>query len=64
MLKAGAISETEFPEWISNPVVVHKKNGKWKVCIDFTNLNKSCPKDSFLIPMTYQLVDSTANMNE
>ena len=55
-----AIRETEFPEWISNPVVVRKKNEKWRVCIDFTDLNKACPKDNFPLPRIDQLVDSAA----
>ena len=37
--KAGAIKETFFPEWLANIMVVRKKNGKWRVCVDFTNLN-------------------------
>ena len=35
----GAIKEVFFPEWLSNTMVVKKKNGKWRVCVDFTNLN-------------------------
>jgi hypothetical protein len=38
---------------------VKKKNGKWRVCVDFTNLNKACPKDPFPLPKIDQLVDST-----
>ena len=34
----GAIKEVYFPEWLSNTVVVKKKNSKWRVCVDFTNL--------------------------
>ena len=45
---------------MSNVVVVKKKNGKRRVCIDFTNLNKACPKDSFPLPKIDQLVDATA----
>ena len=44
----GVIEECKYPNWISNPVGVKKKNGKDRVCIDFTNWNKVCPKDSFL----------------
>lgn len=46
LLKVGAIKETKLPEWISNLVVIRKKNEKWRVCIDFTDLNKACPKDT------------------
>ena len=48
--EAGAIQEVFFPKWLSNTVVVKKKNGKWQVCVDFTNLNRTCPKDPFLVP--------------
>ena len=40
-------------------MVVKKKSGKWWVCVDFTNLNKACPKDLFPIPRIDQLVDAT-----
>ena len=45
--EAGAIRETFFPEWLANTVVVKKKNGKWRVCVDFTDLNRACPKAHF-----------------
>lgn len=48
-----------FPKWLANTVVVKKKNDKWRVCVDFTNLNQSCPKDPFLVPKINQLVDAT-----
>ena len=44
---------------LANTVVVKKKNGKWRVCVDFTDLNKACPKDPFPIPRIDQLVDAT-----
>lgn len=50
LLKAGLIMEVQYPEWLANPVVVKKKNGKWRVCVDYTNLNKVCPKDSYPLP--------------
>ena len=58
--RASAIKEVFYPEWLANIVVVKKKNGKWRVCLDFTNLNKACPKDSFPKPQIDQLVDATA----
>ena len=49
-----------YPEWLANVVLVKKENGKWRMCVDFTDLNKACPKDSFPLPRIDQLVDSTA----
>ena len=57
--QAGDIKEVFYPEWLANTVVVKKKNGKWRVCVDFTDLNKACPKDPFPIPKIDQLVDAT-----
>ena len=49
--QAGAIKEVFYPQWLANMVVVKKKKtGKWRVCVDFTDLNKACPKDPFPIP--------------
>ena len=48
--RAGAIKEVFYPEWLANIVVVKKKNEKWRVCVDFTDLNKACPKDPFPMP--------------
>ena len=45
--KLGAIKKVFFPECLANTVVVRKKNGKWRVCVDFTDLNRACPKDPF-----------------
>ena len=50
LLKVGFIREIKYPKWLSNVVVVPKKGGKWRVCIDFTDLNNACPKDSFPLP--------------
>ena len=52
-----AIKEVFYPEWLVNTVVVKKKSGKWEVCVDFTDLNKACPKDPFPMPKIDQLVD-------
>jgi hypothetical protein len=47
LLSAGVIREVTYPEWLANTVMVKKANGKWRMCIDFTYLNKACPKDEF-----------------
>ena len=60
LLGMGFIREVPYPGWLANVVIVKKKNGKWRVCIDFTDLNKSCPKDSFPLPHIDKLVDATA----
>ena len=54
------IREAHYPVWVANPILVKKKNEKWRTCVDFTNLNKACPKDSFSLPRINQLVDVTA----
>ncbi|XP_050248532.1 uncharacterized protein LOC126695755 [Quercus robur] len=58
--RAGAIKKVFYPEWQANTVVVKKKSGKWRVCVDFTDLNKACPKDPFPMPQIDQMVDATA----
>src|SRR3954471_10390666 len=60
LLAAGFIMEVFYPEWLANRVLVLKKNGTWHMCIDYTDLNKSCPKDPFALPRIDQIIDSTA----
>ena len=60
LLQAGAIKEVEYPEWLANVVLVNKANGKWRLCIDFTDINKACPKDNFPLPRIDLIVDATA----
>jgi len=60
LMQNGFIRESTYPNWVSNPVLVKKANGKWRVCIDFLDLNKACPKDCFPLPRIDQLVDGTA----
>jgi hypothetical protein len=45
------------PTWLANPVLVKKKNGKWRMCVDYTSLNKACPKVPFALPRIDQIVD-------
>ncbi|RVW87754.1 Transposon Ty3-G Gag-Pol polyprotein [Vitis vinifera] len=58
LLDVRFIREVEYPEWLANVVVVPKKEGRWRVCVDYTNLNNACPKDSFPLPRINQIVDS------
>ena len=48
--QAGTIKKVFYPQWLANTVVVKKKNRKWRVCVDFIDLNKACPKDPFSMP--------------
>src|SRR6266540_3957821 len=57
---ANFIREVYHPDWLANPVLVKKKNGKWHMCVDYTDLNKACPKDPFGLPRIEQVVDSIA----
>lgn len=59
LLEAKFIREVYYPEWLSNVVLVRKANGKWRVCVNFTDLNKVCPNDSFPLLRIDTLVDST-----
>lgn len=69
LLVAGFIVEVLHTEWLANPVLVEKKKEEnleakapkvWRMCIDYTNLNKACPKDPFPLPRIDQVIDSTA----
>jgi hypothetical protein len=56
----GLIREVDYPEWLANVVLVKKANNKWRMCVDFTDLNRACPKDSFPLPRIDLLVNSTS----
>ncbi|XP_070662300.1 uncharacterized protein [Malus domestica] len=61
LLEVGFIRDVWCPTWVSNVMVVGKKEkGKWRVCVDYTNLNMVCQKDCFPIPKIDQTVDATA----
>jgi hypothetical protein len=60
LLAAGFIKEVYHPEWLANPILVRKKNKEWRICIDYTDLNKHCPKDPFGLPRIDKVVDSMA----
>ena len=59
LLEADFIKKVFYPDWPANVVMVKKSNGKWRMCVDLTDLNKVCPKDSFPLSRIDQLVDST-----
>lgn len=50
LLENSSVRESKYPQWLANVVMGKKKNGKWRMCVDFTDLNKACPKDSFPLP--------------
>ena len=60
LLQAAAIREVDYPDWLANVVLVKKANGKWRLHIDFTDVNRACPKDSFPLPRIDLIVDATA----
>jgi hypothetical protein len=60
LLAIGFICECKNSIWLANQVLVAKKTGQWRMCIDYTDLNRHCPKDPFLLPRIDQVVDSMA----
>ena len=60
LLEVDFIKDVFYPNWQENVVMEKKSNGKWRMSVDFIDLNKACPKDSFPLPRIDQLVDSTA----
>jgi len=60
LLSVGHIREIQYPEWLANIVLVKKVNGKLRMCVDFTDLNKTFPKDSYPLPSIDALVDSAS----
>jgi hypothetical protein len=61
LLDATVIREVMYPKWLANMVPVKKKNRKWRMCIDFIDLNKATPKENYPLPRMDQVVDSMAN---
>ena len=59
-MTAGFIKEVHHLNWLANLVLVKKNNGKMRMCVDYTSLNKACPKVPFPLPRIDQIVDSTA----
>jgi hypothetical protein len=61
LLEAGFIRPVDYPSWLANPVLVEKPDKSWCMCIDYTSLNKACPKDEYPMPCICQIVDSTTS---
>ncbi|GKV33270.1 hypothetical protein SLEP1_g41798 [Rubroshorea leprosula] len=60
LLQAGFVRKVDYCEWVANPVMVKKANGKWRMCIDYTNLNNACPKDCYPMPSIDKLVEAAS----
>ena len=60
LLAARFIKEVYHSDWLANPVLVKKKTRKWRMCVDYTGINKACLKDHFSLPHIDQIVDSTS----
>jgi hypothetical protein len=60
LLDAGCIREVKYPTWLANVAMVKKKNGKWRMCTNFMNLNKYYPKDNFPLSRIKKVVDLAA----
>ena len=61
LCNVGFVNGVQYTTWLSNVVLVKKSNGKWRMCIDFTDLNKAYPKDNYPLPRIDMLVDSTSS---
>jgi hypothetical protein len=60
LLEARFIRPVDYPSWLANPVLVEKLDGSWRMCIDYTSLNKACSKDEYSLPRICQIMDSMA----
>ena len=60
LLKMKFVQEVYYPEWLANIVLIKKANKKWRACIDYIDLNKACPKDSYPLSRIDQLMDATS----
>jgi hypothetical protein len=61
LLDVSFIKEVYHLDWIANPVLVPKKNKEWRMCVDYTDLNKACKKDPFGLSQIDHVMDSTAS---
>ncbi|XP_071909712.1 uncharacterized protein [Coffea arabica] len=63
LLESQIILEVHYPTWLANPVLVNKEDQTWRMCMDFTDLNKACPNDCFPLSKIDRLVDSTVGFD-
>jgi hypothetical protein len=61
LLEVGFIRPVDYPSWLANPIFVEKPDKSWRMCINYTSLNKVCPKDEYPLPRICQIVDSTTS---
>jgi hypothetical protein len=61
LLEAGFIKPVDYSSCLANPILIEKSDKSWCMCIDYTSLNKACPKDKYPLPRICQIVDSTAS---
>jgi hypothetical protein len=61
LLEAGFIMPVDYPSWLVNFVLIEKPDKSWRMCIDYTSLNKASPKDEYPLPRICQIVDSTTS---
>jgi hypothetical protein len=61
LLEARFIRLVDYPSWLANPILVEKSDKSWRMCIDYTSLNKACPKDEYPLPHICQIIDSTVS---
>jgi hypothetical protein len=63
LLEVRFIRLVDYPSWLANPILVEKPDGSWRMCINYTSLNKSCPKDEYLLTHICQIIDSMCHVN-
>jgi hypothetical protein len=61
LLEVRFIRPVDYPSWLANLILVEKPDDSWHICIDYTSLNKACPKDEYPLPRICQIVDSTSS---
>lgn len=60
LLDSNLISEAKYTTWLPNTVFVKNNKGKWHICIDYTDLNQACSKETYLLPSIDKLIDNSA----